>query len=225
MYNKQKLVFIKDAKPFATDKDDEHYVGVVIKAEFETKDVQDILDFGFGEYVEFARYLVTTRELPIDGDYGLRVQKKSDVMIEFPGCEGRIPCEVEKVVMLGERSVDSKYRLMVQIKCYDVNEDDMGVICSQLKCGVIIKLLLQQSELPIPTQQKEVKEQPKQGVKVESSSLAKEYETEEEKKPTPEEVTGRVTDPDAFPFFDEVDPMEEYNRDPDTFTKDHREDL
>jgi hypothetical protein len=228
MYNKQRLIYVKGTAPFGEIRDDEVPVGVVIVAYFETKDINDILDFGFGDYRDFARYLLTTRELPIEGKFDLRVSKHSDVLLDFPGCEESVSCEIEKVTMLEQRTVDGTYKLEVKIKCPSVSEEEMGTICSQIKHKVIIALQLQQSQLPFekPKPPAEKKAAPEK-VKVEEKRPAPEPEPEEAPPQQEEEIyyprekeVDINTDPNAYPFDDGRiekppagrDPLEEYEK-------------
>jgi len=228
MYNKDRTFFIKDTKPFGEPKEDEIPVGVTIVAYTETKNVDDILDFGFGEYRDFARYLMTTRELPLDGKFDLRFTKHSDLVLSFPGCASPIPCMIEKITMVEQKTVDGIFKLELKIKLPYVGEHDMGVICSQVKHKVIAKLTLMQSELPLADKQKE--EAPKPKPEKEDEPEAK---PEQEQRQEPVQEKGPVqhppsinveTDPSAFPFDDgsieqpgggsrpDADPLEEYDK-------------
>lgn len=147
MYNQERLVYIKGVKVFCDSNEEEKILGVDITVEYRTRNVDDIIAFGFGEYGDYARYLITTCELPIEGKYKLRTQKYSSVLLKFPDCKHSIFCEVKEVTAVAPRDVDGTITVIPVIRAYTDNKEILGTICSRLKENVLLRMDLQQSDL------------------------------------------------------------------------------
>lgn len=150
MYNREFSGKVMAVSPYSYDINEDHIIGVVLTIDTETKDINSILDLGFGDFRDTMEKFLKLTALPIDS-YKLRIEHRTGSRL-YENHTGRatgMRCEVTGAEIKQHTDKTGNIALRLKVKIDDIDDDTAGKLVAMLKEDVMFQIENEQEELPL----------------------------------------------------------------------------